>query len=116
LAAFQKQLLSIAGNSESCGHSPLEPSDSSVRDCVDAAIAARRPFYASSDWEGIDSYIVVGLAQDARGHLFLVVGDSDVNGGGARRAEPSVSTYRCSARVNAPSSDFMGRCGDRVEL
>lgn len=115
--SFQKALAELSGlGSTDCGRLRLEKIDTQVMPCVTTALEARLSFRASEVGRGIDSFLLVGLAQNSDGELFLVLGDSDVTGGGGPRAEPQVWLFRCKSASSGVVDGLRQLCVDPVEL
>lgn len=115
--SFQTALAELSGmGSTECGRLRLGVIDTQVMPCVTTALESRRSFHASEVGRGIDSFVLVGLAQNADGKLFLVLGDSDVTGGGGLRAEPQVWLFRCKSASLGVVEGLRQLCVDPVEL
>ena len=115
--AFQTALAELSGRgSAECGRMRAGEIDTQVMPCVTTALESRRSFHASEVGQGIDSFVLVGLAQNADGELFLVLGDSDVTGGGSLRAEPQVWLFRCKSASLGVVEELREFCVDPVEL
>ncbi len=115
--SFQTALAELSGmGSTECGRMRAGENDAQVMPCVTTALESRRSFRASQVGRGIDSFVLVGLAQNADGELFLVLGDSDVTGGGGLRAEPQVWLFRCESASLGVVEGLREFCVDPVEL
>jgi len=94
----------------------IQETDSAVLPCIAEAVSSGRPFRASQAIQGIDSHLLAGLAQNPQGEMFLVHGDSDVTGGGGRRAEPTVWHARCVSKRSSAKEQIREFCVDPVEM
>jgi hypothetical protein len=93
---FDSRLAELSGHgAKDCGYFGLNENGGAVISCVVAARKNRVAFRASAARQGIDSRLIIGLAQNASGELFKVLGDSDIHGGGGHVAKPAIIAWRC---------------------
>lgn len=98
LLRFLVRLKNLAGvNARECGLLALGDSSNSVVSCGAEELSKQTPFWLAIQFQGIDSAIWTGLAQDSTGGVFRIEFDSDVHGGSQSKSKPSTSVFRCSS-------------------
>jgi hypothetical protein len=90
------RLKHIAGpDARDCGDVALGVERDAVLACAKQALDEPGPFRVVLDVQGVDSAIAVGLARGSSGAIKMLTWDSDVTGGGAFRAEPTIWSKEC---------------------
>lgn len=86
---------SAAGaDSIDCGHVPVDGDPAVVDACAADAFAAKRPFRAHYDLQGLDSRIASVIAGTSSGVVQTFSYDSDPSGGGGKH--PRLSRAECT--------------------
>ena len=114
---FQSRLALLSGpDAMDCGHSARGEDGTSVISCVLVEHKKGLAFRASATRPGIDSFLVVGLAQNREGNLFEILGDSDIHGGSGVFAKPAIRTSSCTGLSTAAGNDQLPICVGRKEI
>ncbi|AVP96831.1 hypothetical protein C7S18_06280 [Ahniella affigens] len=113
---FRDRLELLSGaESEDCGSFGRGEDGNVEVACANGAMAAGKAFRLYGRDLGIDSILYKGVAVDASGKMFLVVGDSDRHGGGSWRAHPAVSSFSCETRSGVFTPENVFECVGRKE-
>jgi hypothetical protein len=115
---FNETLASLAGpEAIDCGHLRQMTEASKEFDCGQAAFQAGRALRISHAFNGIDSWVVGGIAVNSRNEYFLVIGDSDITGGGGPFGpKPAVKVFMCSRPLEFPGPRNFMDCPHRKEI
>lgn len=84
--------------------------------CGNLAAAVGKAFRFYGWAPGIDCVLYKGIARSSRGEVFLIIGDSDVRGGGGWWAKPKAFAFLCAGHKGPMNSENVFDCIDRREI
>ena len=114
---FEFRLSELAGvGAEDCGSYGWEDDGSAQIQCGNSAAEVGRAFRLYGRVPGLDSVLYKGIARNSGGEVFLIIGDSDVRGGGGWWAKPKVFAFLCAAHKGPMTLENVFDCIDRREI
>ncbi len=114
---FEERLTELAGvGAVNCGHFAWEGDGNALVQCAQSALSGKSAFRPSSAVLGIDSALLKGIAVNSKGEIFLVIGDSDVHGGGGRTPKPALVSFKCIEPSRPVDPGTLFDCKNRVEI
>jgi hypothetical protein len=114
---FNDRLEVLAGASAvNCGSFGWDEPGTAVIECANAAAEAGNPYWLYGRVRGIDSILYKGIARNVNGEIFLVIGDSDVHGGGGWWPKPRVVAFKCIGNMGRVESETVFDCKNRTEI
>ena len=117
LERFDDRLKELSGaGAVNCGSFGWDEPGTAAIECANSAGEARKPYWLYGRVRGIDSILYKGVARNLEGEMFLVIGDSDVHGGGGWRAKPAVFSFRCTGNREILELENLFECNNRTEI